>query len=160
MSPLQIVLLVIIIPVTILNVRFLTTGRKTKQVAQMKYRAVISNLQAHERELGGEGSYTVAKYVSDSGDNYLVCRSKGTDLGAVVTENGFFLFDPLSSAKCEVLVEKEGEKRIRSVVCSIASPSWTDRILVPLARNSHRVKGIGSFILRTAEDFKDEINRR
>lgn len=160
MSLLQIVLLVIIIPITILNIRFITTGRRTKQVAQMKYRAVVANLQSHEKELGGEGNYTAAKYVSDAGDNYLVCRSKNADLGAVVTESDFFLFNPLSDARCGVAVEKEGEKKIRSVVCRISSPAWGDEIVIPLARNPHGVKGVGSFILRTAEDFKDEVNRR
>ena len=77
MTILQIVLIVIIIPITLLNIRFITTGRRKKEEAKAKYSRMLSILLINEESLGGAGSYTAAKYVADNGDNYLIVTSKG-----------------------------------------------------------------------------------
>lgn len=156
MSLIQIILLIIVVPITLLNIRFIVKEQKEKQISQRKCRAAVSVLSMHEKELGGSGNYTAAKYVSDIGNNYFVCRSKVYDIGALVTESDFFLLEPLSSVGCEIVVEKEGMK-IKSIACNVSSPSLDNEIIVPLAENSHNYRGIGSMILEIAEDFKDEL---
>lgn len=155
MTPLQIILIIIIIPITILNIRGITTGQRTKKVVQYKYRCLIAVLQNNEDKLGGSGAYTAAKYVSDAGNNFLVCKTEKGDKKAIVTEKSFYLFNDVENAKCELEIVKD--KKLRSIVCKITSSEWED-IYIPLAENAHSFNWIIKKLIEIAEDFRDEFN--
>ena len=161
MTLLQIILIIFIIPITILNIRFLTSGRKTKDITRRKYVHLLAILSDNEEKLGGASNYTAAKYVSDSGNNYLICKSKDKDIGALVTEENFFFFSSLSSVNCEIIIEKENDKKFKSITAIITSPEYIDSLNIVLAENAHRYKSsIGHFLLETAEDFKNELTKK
>lgn len=159
MSAIQIILIIIIIPITILNIRFITSGRRVKDAARSKYASVLRLLRQHEAELGGSGAYTAAKYVSDSGNNFLVCRCLSRDLGALICEDSFHMLSPLSASKCELEVCRDGNKGLKRISCIVYAPSLELPVAVSIAENAHRNKHMINVLLEIAQDFCDEINR-
>lgn len=156
MTILQIILIVIIVPITILNIRFITSGRRVKSDAKAKYSRMLYILSENEEALGGEGNYTAAKYVNDAGDNFLVCRSKVKNYGAIVTEKEFFPLSPLTSSSCTIDEYKKGDKW-EKIICCVSSPSLHSPLEIEIAANPHG-KRMGAILLDTAVDFRDEIN--
>lgn len=158
MTILQIVLIVIIIPITLLNIRFITTGRRKKEEAKAKYSRMLSILLKNEESLGGAGSYTAAKYVADNGDNYLICRSKNENIGAIVTESEFHLLSPLSTYYAVIETEEDETRWNRIVLCVNSDDGAPIRITI--ASSPHKKKYMGKYLMETAIDAKDEIERR
>ena len=158
MTVLQIILLIIIIPITLLNIRFITTGRRKKEEAKIKYSRMLSILLNNEECLGGSGNYTAAKYVADNGNNFLICRSKKDDIGAIVTETEFHLLSPLSSYYV-VIETEEDETRLNNIVLCVKSKDKAT-IKITIASSPHKKKYMGKYLMETALDAKDEIERK
>ena len=156
MSLIQILLIIIIIPVTILNIRFLTKGRIVKQKTMQKYSLALSKLSENKKQLGGDGAFLATRYMSDSGNNYLLCKSNKIDAGALVTEKEFILIKPLSEALCNVQI-KENKKKVESVTCNIFIPNSTINIDINLAENPHNHNWIMKNIISDAYNIKREI---
>lgn len=156
MSILQIILIILILPLTFMNIHYFTVGRKEKALAYKKKQDVINSLNSNKKLLDKYGTYTVSEYMSDIGDNYFLCKSKSSDIGAIVTESSFYVLNPLSSFSCDVKVIEE-KRKYKSIICEILSGSEI-KFVIPISVNSHYKKWLGKNLLAIALEIKDEIN--
>lgn len=156
MDPMQIVLIGIIVAVIVLNIGFMATGKKKRKRETVKYASALALMVKNEKKLGGENNYSFVRFISEGGDNYLVCKSNINSSKAIISEKNFYFINDGSSAMCDVIVEEEKGK-ILSIGCSVQAKALKKFSVVftskPHSANSEKAK----MLIGIAEDFKAEI---
>lgn len=159
MTPLQIVLLILLVPITLFNFLFLTSGRKKNKEGRMQYQRIMSELSEKAvRELGQSKTMVVFPYLSDSDVGCLLCIDRKKDLEAIVTDAVVLKMKISSPKSCEILSETDGVKMLGSLSCRVDYPETGESLEIPFGSKPHRINGyIGRFLVRNAEEFKKRI---
>ena len=156
MDPMQIVLIGIIVAVIVLNIGFMATGKKKRKRETVKHASALALMVKNEKKLGGENNYSFARFISEGGDNYLVCKSNINSSKAIISEKNFYFINDGSSAMCDVIVQEEKGK-ILSIGCSVQAKALKKFSVVftskPHGANSEKAK----MLIGIAEDFQAEV---
>ena len=159
MTPFQIILLVLLVPITIFNLLFLTSGRKKSKEGQMRYQRIMTELSYKAiDELGSSKSLEFFPFMSDSGKGCLLCFDRKKDIEALVTYDEVFKMKISDPKSCEVIKDVENGKTLKSIYCEVENPQTGESIVIPICEKPHRAKGyFGKFLQKDAEDFKCKV---
>ena len=158
MDPMQVVLIGVIVAIIVLNIGFMATGKKKRKRETVKYASALALMVKNEKKLGGEGNYSFARFISEGGDNYLVCKSNINSSKAIISEKNFYFINDGSSALCDVIVNEENGK-VASVGCSVQAKALK-KFSVTFSSKAHSANSEkAKMLISIAEDFKSEVLR-
>jgi len=159
MTVVQTVLLVLLVPITLLNFLFLTSGRKKNREGRMRYRMIMSELHGRAVDLLGKSdAMQLYPYMSDTEESCILCVDRKRDLIAVVTMDSLLKMKISEPRECEIVADIENDKILKSVACVVTYPPTGGSMTVHIGSRPHRLKGyLGRFLMKNARDFKSEI---
>ena len=159
MTPVQIILLVLLVPITVFNFLFLTSGRKKSKEGQMRYQRIMTELSYKAvDELGSSKNLQFFPFMSDSGKGCLLCFDRKKDLEAIVTYDEVFKMKISTPKSCEIIKDVENDKTLKSIYCEVEDLQTGESIVIPICEKPHRAKGyFGKFLQKDAEDFKQKV---
>ena len=157
-SALQIILLIIIIPFTILNIRYLLVGRHEKKAQEERKARTYRVLKENIGKMGKADDIKIGHFVSDAGANFLVAINEKTGAKGVACEDDFFSFPDEKALSSSVIVSEKSSEKIERVVVRV---SYGNEIYdFPIGTKMHRKKFLGKFVLEVAEDFSKALSSK
>lgn len=157
MTVLQIVLIVIVIPLTVINIYNFRTARKNKADSERKYAMVLRNFNLYGHLLPADDKRIIRRFVSDQGNNYLVCIEKAGNRVFIIGEDLFKEIRRDPSLKAVPVISEGSQGRILSVICRISSDETPEPFDIVLGEKPHKKRFLGKFVIETAQEMCDFI---
>lgn len=159
MDPMLIGLIVLTLLIVVFNFGYMAKSKKNRKAETIKYASALSVLVKNEKKLGGEGSYLAARFRSEDGNNFIICKSTTNGSKAIVTEKTFHFIKDGDTASCDIIADEDSKGRIAAIRCRVSS-NGAKVVTVDLTDRAHgKNSPKTNMFMGIAKDFQREVLR-
>ncbi len=160
MSTFQLILFVVLVPLTVFNIYSLTVGRKKRKTADVKYQQILVEIEKQALSIAKREKLpfeTQMRFLNDANQGILLAFDKKGELAGVFFDGSYHLFYQKNFLGAQQTWEVVNEKHITNISVKIET---TEEVLtVIFGTRTYRPRSyLGKFILKDSNEFCTAIN--